>query len=208
MSGLGEAADAGMEVTTTTTTEGARRSTNDIETIVAGLDGRFRSWELFNRMKGPAPDRWSLTAHTNEACGRTSVPTCNEATCVEVNGPTIESALIGALGWVPSILAVIPPRPPATPTDRSAVKSGRSWTPTDPEFFGSFKTKREAVAWIEECVVKMETDRAEWSAKFGDLVATGVEGVDYRFESWGERLDRRRPARLIVTGGGGRKPLP
>jgi hypothetical protein len=95
-------------------------------------------------------------------------------------GTTIAAALVAALDS--PRLPVVPPTPTVLRASQMTVaKDGNSWKLVYPDgnWFGRSATKRgalEVAARIEAISIAAFDD---WCARYGALVANGVEGVDY-----------------------------
>ena len=132
--------------------------------LIAALDAKFPAWE----MRRTADKEWvSRDKHGGQTHMSASMTDC----------------LASLLYYVP--LPLVPRKPTLLTLDRfTARKSGSWWS----LFYDGvnklhhFRTKKDALRHAEMHCRMSSENCAEWADKYGELVARGKEGIDYRWE--------------------------
>jgi hypothetical protein len=132
--------------------------------LIAALDAKFPKWELWRT----ADKEWACRAfHGDEVQGAT----------------TLSLALQCLLEYKP--LPRVPRRPTLLSLDLfTARRNGSYWNLfyDGRDWSYRHKTKKEAMQCAEKLCDASSKRCAEWADKYGELVARGKEGIDYRWE--------------------------
>lgn len=146
--------------------ESMRESALSTTELVAQLDAKYGAygWDIYRAHDG----RWVAVARAD----RDAVHSCD----------TIEAALAALAAYVP--LPVVPP-PPRRLARSSFAVTRTSSTAWRLDYLGDtyarcLRTKKAAYALADQIVERTDAAIAEWHRRYGDLVANGKEGVDYR----------------------------
>lgn len=134
--------------------------------LVARLDAKYgqQGWDIYRAYNG----RWIARGRSDK-----------DAVC---DGDTIEASLAALAAYVP--LPVVPPLPRRLGRGgfTAARQSSTAWRL---DYLGdtyaySLPTKKAAYALADQIVERTDAAIAEWHRRYGELVANGREGVDYR----------------------------
>lgn len=133
--------------------------------LVAQLDAKYcaNGWDIFRAYD----DRW-IARWRND---KDSVHSCD----------TIEAALAALAAYVP--LPVVPPLPRRLARGSfAAVRMATGWRLDyrGETYARALPTKKAAYALADQIVERTDAAIAEWHRRYGELVANGREGVDYR----------------------------